>query len=349
MFIPNCLATAVGSFPHLNVKDAVERVFESVPFIPAWPQLPKRNIRENMYTQFSSGMPCFKIDEEEERVYFHIDDSFESQLEEFYTAIIEDDLDYFAITEEYAAGLHHFLNHPFPEEALFVKGQLTGPISFGLTVTDQGRRSVIYRPDIFEVVVKTLVMKARWQVRQLKKLCDKVMLFIDEPYLSGFGSAFINITYEEVVQHLSEVIEAAQSEGAMVGLHCCGNTDWSMVMETPVDILNFDAYEYSKGMTLYPVELKKFLEKKGILAWGIVPSATGLGTTKELHKILIERIDKIASRGIDKRLMLEQCLLTSSCGMGSQTVEKADRVMELLWSLSRVMRGEYFTGGVNYV
>jgi hypothetical protein len=302
-----------------------------------------------MYTQFSEGLPAFKIDNEEKRAYFRVDDSLEHELEKFYSEYLADNLDYFAIGEEYASGLHYFLKHLLPETTRFVKGQLTGPISFGLTVTDQGRRSIIYHPELFEAVVKNLVMKARWQVRELKKKCDKVILFIDEPYLSSFGSAFINITREQVVQNLSEAITTAQNEGAIVGLHCCGNTDWSMVMETPVDIINFDAYEYFQGMTLYPTQLKHFLEQRRCLAWGIVPSTTGLGTTRELHRLFEQRLDALTAKGLDRQLLLEQCLLTTSCGMGTQTMEKSERIMELLWGLSRVMRGEYFVKDLNNV
>jgi hypothetical protein len=119
-----------------------------------------------------------------------------------------------------------------------------------------------------------------------------------------------------------------------------------MVMDTPVDIINFDAYEYFQSITLYPGELKKFLEARRCLAWGIVPATTGLGTIRELFKLFIERIDILANKGIDERLLLEQCLITTSCGMGTQTVEKSDRIMELLWGLSMTVRGEYFSNGV---
>lgn len=347
MFIPNCLATAVGSFPHREPGEVIETIFELIPLIPAWPQLPQRDFRESMYIQFSEGMPCLKLEPEERRAYFRVDCDIEEEMEKFYTALVTEDLDYFAISEEYAAGLHHFLRRPLPKSTLYVKGQVTGPISFGLTMTDQGRRSVIYIPEIYEAVVKTLVMKTRWQIRQLKKLHSNVIIVFDEPYLVGFGSAFVNVSREEVIQSLNEVIEAARSEGAVTGLHCCGNTDWAMVMETPVDIVNFDAYEYFKGMTLYPEEVKNFLEQKRCLAWGIVPSTTGLGTTKELHRLFLERIEIMAGKGIDKRLLLEQCLVTTSCGMGTQTVEKSKRIMELLWGVSRVLRGEFFSRDLN--
>ncbi|MBN1643272.1 MAG: methionine synthase, partial [Dehalococcoidales bacterium] len=47
----------IGSLPHEDVDKAVAVVMRYQKEIPAWPQLPKRSFRENMYAQYSEGFP----------------------------------------------------------------------------------------------------------------------------------------------------------------------------------------------------------------------------------------------------------------------------------------------------
>ena len=49
-----------------------------------------------------------------------------------------------------------------------------------------------------------------------------------------------------MVAKLGEVIEAVHGEGALAGVHCCGNTEWSILMDAGVDIMNFDAFDYGE-------------------------------------------------------------------------------------------------------
>ena len=48
MKTPRFLATAIGSMPHTDVNRALDIVFESVPQAPIWPQLPKRDLLEQI-------------------------------------------------------------------------------------------------------------------------------------------------------------------------------------------------------------------------------------------------------------------------------------------------------------
>ncbi|GAH14871.1 unnamed protein product, partial [marine sediment metagenome] len=45
-----------------------------------------------------------------------------------------------------------------------------------------------------------------------------------------------------------------------------------MLLSTKIDILSFDAYNYAQSLSLYPSEVKSFLDRKGNIAWGIVPN-----------------------------------------------------------------------------
>ena len=59
---PGGAATVIGSFPHTSAEEACGLVFDTLPDIPAWPQLPRRDFLEDMNVQFSRRLPCFAID-----------------------------------------------------------------------------------------------------------------------------------------------------------------------------------------------------------------------------------------------------------------------------------------------
>ena len=87
--------------------------------------------------------------------------------------------------------------------------------------------------------------------------------------MASFGSAFFALSREKVISLLEEVFGGISG---LKGVHCCGNTDWSVLLDTSADILSFDAYNYAQSLSLYPAEVKKFLDRKGTIAWGIVPN-----------------------------------------------------------------------------
>ena len=55
-------ATAIGSYPHNNVDDACDLILKTLPEIPCWPQLPERDMNEEMLVQYTEGLPFLKID-----------------------------------------------------------------------------------------------------------------------------------------------------------------------------------------------------------------------------------------------------------------------------------------------
>ncbi|MCX5686133.1 MAG: hypothetical protein NTW09_01530, partial [Candidatus Omnitrophica bacterium] len=193
----NFEATGLGSVPFKDPKEACRVIFENYKEIPFWPQLPKRSFLENMYAQFSEHLPGLVLDEANKSLYIDTTGVAET-IEEVYGKYLESDTEFFRMSEDRAPGFYHFLENlknP-PKEIKFIKGQITGPVSFALTVTDQNKRAIIYDKDLLEIITKTMVMKARWQVRKLKKAHPAVIIFIDEPYLMSIGSSYVNINAE---------------------------------------------------------------------------------------------------------------------------------------------------------
>jgi hypothetical protein len=190
-------------------------------------------------------------------------------------------------------------------------------------------------------------MNARWQIRQLKTTRPNIIIFVDEPYMASFGSAFINLGREQVVAMLDEVFDAIHAEGGLSGVHCCANTDWSVLLDTKVDILNLDAYGYIENLALYPAELRKFLDRGGIIAWGIVPNndeidtATPEGLADQLRNGMALICEKAEIRGvaISPDEFNKRSLITPACGLGSTTPEIADKVLQVLIATGKLMHG----------
>jgi Methionine synthase II (cobalamin-independent) len=333
-------ATGIGSLPFKDAKTACRVIFDSFKHIPFWPQLNNRSFKEHMYCQFSEGLPGVVVDEKKRSIYID-SGAAASGMEKAYQKYLDQDVDYFKISPPYAEGFYEFIG-AFKKEApaaKFAKGHITGPVSFALSVTDENKRSLIYDKDMFDVVTKVLAMKARWQIRELKKLSENVIIFIDEPYLVSIGSSYVNIAPGDVIVSLDEIFTAIREEGALSGIHCCGNTDWPLLLKRGVDILNFDAYNFMKEFFLYHQDIKDFVKRGSTIAWGIVPSSEA-ADSEEAESIAARfkaALKALEDKGIDVSTI--SSLVTPSCGLGTLDEQRAKRIVRMVNKVSDILKG----------
>ncbi len=323
------LSTGIGSFPFNSVEEAIDLVISSLD-IPHWPQLPRRKKDEDMISQFLDGMPG--VIAEDGEIFldpFNPSDEWEG----FYRALEEGDLDRFGISRDRAEGLFRFLSIPgtFP----IVKGQVTGPVTLGLSLKKKDGVFAIYDDILRDMLVKFVSMKARWEVRELSKKGKKVIIFLDEPTLSGYGSVYMNLSKGDVLEIINGALEGIN---AIKGIHICGNTDWTMVMEMNIDILNFDAYNFLDSFLIYSDEIKDFVKKGGRIAWGIIPTDDE-AIEKVSLKDIMPMVDKIV--GVLGEDNFKKSLLTPSCGVGSMSVDGAKKVYGMLKDLTQTLRREF--------
>jgi hypothetical protein len=334
----NCLPTAIGSMPQTDPKEACSIVAKYLPDLPAWPQLPKRSPLENMYVQFSQGFPGLVL--EGDKIIVERPADFDSQLEQLYNAASEDNPDDYGISAEYAAGLHAFLALKEQRPGM-VKGQVTGPISWGLCTTDREGRGILYDDLLAEALAKFLRLKAIWQESFLSQISPNTVIFVDEPYLTSLGTAFVAIPNEQVTNLLEEVLSGITG---LKGVHCCGTTDWSLLLKSSTDILSFDTYNYADSLSCYPAEVKAFLERGGSIAWGIVANEEEALTGESvasLYDRLGEAMAPFTREGIPFKQLVAQGLLTPSCTLSSLSPEACIRALELLAELSAKVRSKY--------
>ncbi|MEI6131404.1 MAG: hypothetical protein WCQ41_01090 [Bacillota bacterium] len=347
------LGTAIGSMPFENPDYAVQVSLKNIN-APIWPQLPKLGLNEQMEIQYGEGMPCAVIDYEKNRMYFETSGDYSEEFAEFYEKYMmamdpddgDGDCSSMAISPEFSKGIYAMeaALKAKGEKLPWVKVQTTGPCSFALTLVDENKRAIYYNDEFRDVIVKALAMKCRWQIQKFKPYAENIICFIDEPILSAFGSStYVSVNRDDVVALLSEMIEAVHADGALAGIHCCGNTEWSILIDAGVDIVNFDAFEFGETIAMYADSVKEHLARGGMLAWGVVPTSKIIReqSVESLEAQLEKVMDNLAATGIDKQTIVEQALITPSCGTGSLDVEEAEMVFDLLGKLSARMKEKY--------
>ncbi len=336
------MATAIGSLPHSDAQEACEVTLKHLQEAPAWPQLPHRDFRENMYAQYSEGLPGVRIDAERRKVFCDTAQDLLPGIEEVFRAYLEGDLAMAAIGRDHAAGLHAFAERVKEEGKRYpiLKGQVTGPISFGLTVLDENNRPILYNDDLAEAMIRLLNLKARWMEDFLRGTgaAEEVLIFFDEPYLVSVGSALVSVSPERVVEALRMCAEGLT---CLTGAHCCGNTDWTLLFRAGLGVVNFDAYGYMESMALYPAELAAFLEGGGVLAWGLAVNDSRIDgeTVDTLARRFEDGVRLLASRGVPEGLLLQRAMITPSCGLEGVSREQAERAYELASRLADKLRG----------
>jgi methionine synthase II (cobalamin-independent) len=337
----NCLPTIIGSMPHTDPAAAGALVARYLKDIPAWPQLPRRSFLENMYAQYSEGFPGVVI--KGDRIYVDTAGDHQAALEELYTAYLEGDFGRFPIGPDHAAGLYGLLSMDYLSPRA-VKGQIAGPLSWGLTVTDQDRRSILYHDILGDAVPRFLKLKAAWMENELARISKNTIVFVDEPMMASYGSIVAAGPFSQPEKIAAMIDEVFAGIRGLKGLHCCGNTDWSVLLRTNLDILSFDAYNYAESVSLYPDEIMRLLGRGGGIAWGIVPNEAGPvtgETVASLRDRLEEAMAPFTRNGVRFRDLAAHSLLTPACGLEPVGEDGAERALELLTELSDEMRRKY--------
>ena len=328
------MITGIGSFPFTDIDETIDLIFSTCEEIPFWPQLPQGSPKENMYTTFLEGVPCTRADA---AGTFYMDTEETKGIERFYEDYSNGNLKAFRVSEEVAPGFYRFLDRlkDIKDGVNLIKVQLTGPFSMGLGLKDEKGKPIIYNSAYFDIVKKALNMKAKWMVSTIRAAFPEkdVIIFFDEPYMVSFGSAYVSISKEETIALLNEVLEGVD---ARTGVHCCGNTDWSVLFNSDIRIVNYDAFSFLETIFYYPDDLLRFLKEGGWVSPGFVPSSEevmriGKADLAGLFEKFARQLDSLSIE-----LPSTQWLTTTSCGLGSLKTPEAKKAMELLKEIAQI-------------
>jgi hypothetical protein len=340
-FRPRCMATALPTMPHREPEAACRAMLK---YFPEAPSIPRLSMSVRMYMD---GMPCLVIDPAKKQLRYDL--SREEELMRFYEQVLSETLDSFAMSPKYAAGFYvmlEALKNSCPPDFRLIHTQLPGLLTWGLSLIGPEGRPAWYDPVMREVIVQTLVMKVKWQQKKIREILPgaEMMITLGEPTLGMMSSPFGSILEGDVIQVLGDFFAQVEGLGCV---HCCSNMDWGVLMKSSAHIINFDAYQFADKIALYPAEIRAFLERGGMLAWGIVPVAEEIlrsESRQHLREKLEDGMELLIKEGIDRQKLLEQSFITPCCTTATLTVERAEQVFEYTQSISREMRRDHLRG-----
>ena len=300
----NLHTTAMGILPHDQVDPALQLAL-SVD-IPFWPQLPHVSYYEDMYVQAGEHFPGMVLLPEKNSLRFDTNKFYEElpELLDHWS-----DLDYFDISPAYSAVYHRFLELDL-SGFVAIRGQMEGPVSFGLKVLDEGDRPIIFNDEVRPLLMDFLARRVQAQLTRLKEKHPKAFMFVDEPglqFVFSSVSGYTDISAKEDLDRFFSQIEPPR------GIHLCGNPDWEFLLNRDIDILSMDTFTNGEILKAYSKHFKRFLERGGVIGWGIIPTwheAVGEANIEQLTEYLEGLWDVLVREGIDRDMLLAQSLLT---------------------------------------
>jgi len=333
----NLLTTAMAVMPHTDPERALEMAVSLD--IPFWPQLPNYNYYEDMYVQAAEHFPGILLDVDQRTLKFSMD-KFIAELEE--TLGHFDDPSYFDISESYSAVYHRFLSMDVSNYPA-IRGQLEGPVSFGFNVLDENKRPILFDDTVRPFMLEFMAKRINVQMARLKQLNKNAFMFVDEPglqYIFSSMSGYNDMKAKTDLDMFFSLIDRPR------GIHLCGNPDWDFLLGMDLDILSLDIYTNAEIFSSYAPSIKRFLEKGGVISWGIVPTGFEF-FEKETIDSLKERLETIwqflGQKGIDTSHMLQKSQLSpATCCLVNPDKEKTvEKAFSTVQQLSETLREKY--------
>ncbi|NPA24732.1 MAG: hypothetical protein GXO34_02770 [Deltaproteobacteria bacterium] len=336
----NLMTTAMAVMPHTDIDEALNLALSLD--IPFWPQMPLYSYYEDMYVQAAEHFPGIILDLENQTLRFS-SEKFMAELEE--TLAHFEEPEYFDVSEQYSAVYHRFLELDLKDRPA-IRGQLEGPVSFGFYIKDENDRPILFddmvRPFLYEFMSK----RVNVQLSRLKEKNPNAFMFIDEPGMQFIFSAlsgYDDVLAREDINHLFAMIDRPR------GIHLCGNPDWDFLLGFDMDIVSIDLYTNARVLPLYKHAIINFIERGGVIVWGIVPTNIE-PFKKETHQTLIKLLEDtwqgLYDAGLDRELLLSRSLLSPAtcCLINPDKQKTVNLAFASLRRLSETLRERYQLG-----
>jgi hypothetical protein len=335
--LPPLATTGIGSLPHTQGELGLQLALQlDVPFLP---ELPAGNPGEFMIASALEGLPGLAFDEQgmctvDRTAWEQGAAALGARLD---AALGSGELSAFEPSAAARRAWRPFLWEVQNRHLALAKAQLAGPatVRWGTQLSTGG--VVVDDAAVDRQVYRLLLARSLAMVKALRATGATPLFYLDEPGLYaldvGDGRHLLNL------QEIRLLVVALQREGALVGLHCCGNTHWEALLGLGLDLLSFDVRLSLAALLDVPGPLEAFLGGGGALSLGIVP--TDLGQDASVRALVAAAKTALGPVLGESRTRqtLERSVLTPACGLALRTVPDAERIVEQLREAKEALSG----------
>ncbi|MEN6395698.1 MAG: hypothetical protein ABFC78_04360 [Methanoregula sp.] len=334
----NSRATGIGALPHTDPVLACNDVLDIYPEFPYAPTLPDRGILEGIVFNDSAQLPGQLI--REDRLLYDSTRDNAAAMEQVYMDFVEGNFSGYGLDSTHASAFVEMMTRQF-KKAHILKCQVTGPVTFGMQVVDADKRPIYYDTQLADVLSKMIALKARWceNEMQTRTGVKETLVVLNEPYFASLGSSVVPLDREAVRAGWQDI--ASLVNGGL-GIHCCSNTDWDFVISLDPSVISLDAYTTAKEFLLYSEAIRGYMERGGVVAWGIVPAEYKLFAAETVDSLYARycAIRTLLLKQVPADLFDAQSLITPSCGIRFADRNGALEIQKAAAEISRRIRAE---------
>ncbi|NTU83258.1 MAG: hypothetical protein HGA45_28460, partial [Chloroflexales bacterium] len=301
--------------------------------------LAQRAPRERALALTAAGFPGLSL--EHERAALN-SQAAEGELGRLGLAYLQGEHGAGAPPPEQAAAVAEMLRQLDVARPQAARAELMGPVSAALQIVDEQERPLAYSPPLREAIAQHLILRATWLHEQADSHTGSIVVCLDEPFLDALSSPFCPLDWHEGLDLLARVL--ADTPGPR-GLCIAGTLDWNDILSLPADLVCFDAYEHGAGLIRAASAVAGFLERGGVIAWGVVPTdpaALAQERAETLARRFESTVEYLAAAGNLSPVQIRAAaLISTSSGLAHLPAELAARAAALCGEVSAHLRARY--------
>lgn len=193
-------------------------------------------------------------------------------------------------------------------------------------------------------IIQAISVKALWFISQVKKASPNTtpIFIFDEQYLYKFGTykrIDDNFTKDSVVTLFTKIVQKIKKHGGIVGIQSFEKCNWTLALESKVDIISFDAYTNASSLSIIADKLNKFLKEGGYINWAIVPIGSeniikGLNVELLIQKLKAS-METVSASGVPMDLLTDKSTISIQGNLSHVSILFAEKVLMLTNQLSK--------------